>query len=204
MNRNPNWILIDIGAHIGHYSLFAAKLNRKAVAIEPFIDNVRRLHKAATLNNIQHNILVIQNALFNERKLMLLESQHSNLGSQMLSEEKSRHLKRNEHDRYQVDTILLDDIVPYLPANANEAILKIDIEGFEPFVFQNASKLFDRLDIKIIYMEFGPSRSNELIETETRDMLSFLVRRGFKPYAFGIPLQIEKFKSWPFDMQWFK
>ena len=36
-----------------------------------------------------------------------------------------------------------------------QAILKIDIEGFEPFAFQHAAKLFDAIDIQIIFMEWG-------------------------------------------------
>ena len=36
-----------------------------------------------------------------------------------------------------------------------KAVLKIDIEGFEPFAFAHASLLFNTLDIRIIFMEWG-------------------------------------------------
>ena len=34
-----------------------------------------------------------------------------------------------------------------------KAILKIDIEGFEPYALSQAEKLFDQLDFQIIFME---------------------------------------------------
>ena len=37
--------LIDVGANIGVFSLYAAKLGRKVVAVEPFKNNYLRLQK---------------------------------------------------------------------------------------------------------------------------------------------------------------
>ena len=45
LSRDPDLHLIDAGANIGVYSLYAAKLGRKVVAVEPFMDNVLRLQK---------------------------------------------------------------------------------------------------------------------------------------------------------------
>ena len=41
--------VIDVGANIGVYSLFAAKLGRNVIAVEPLHENLNRLHKAAQL-----------------------------------------------------------------------------------------------------------------------------------------------------------
>ena len=58
-----------------------------------------------------------------------------------------------------VETIWFDDILDFLPKNNEnknfeKAILKIDIEGFEPFAFMHAEKLFDSIEIPIIFMEW--------------------------------------------------
>ena len=58
-----------------------------------------------------------------------------------------------------VETILLDDIIRYLPKNMNrtysKAIMKIDIEGYEPYAFKTAKNLFSLIEIEIIFMEWG-------------------------------------------------
>lgn len=49
VSNHSDWLVIDIGAQIGQYTLYAAKMGRKVIAIEPFHDNIQRIHKAATL-----------------------------------------------------------------------------------------------------------------------------------------------------------
>lgn len=65
--------VIDIGANIGVYTLFAAKLGRHVIAVEPLHENLNRLHKAAqiegtlkrtTLNHLNRISIVI---LFHKR-----------------------------------------------------------------------------------------------------------------------------------------
>ena len=63
---------------------------------------------------------------------------------------------KDEKNKYLVETILFDDIIPYLPyknkytlEKYKKAIIKIDIEGFEAFAFESASLLFETLDVRI-------------------------------------------------------
>ena len=54
----------------------------------------------------------------------------------------------------------MDDLVDYLPKKVNnesyaKAILKIDIEGFDPLAFEYARHLFESIDIEVIFMEWG-------------------------------------------------
>ena len=44
-----------MGAQIGQYSLFAAAMNRKVVTVEPFHDNILRIHKAAYNKSLDKN-----------------------------------------------------------------------------------------------------------------------------------------------------
>ena len=109
-----------------------------------------------------------------------------------------------------VDHILFDDIVPYLPRKNDgteftKALLKIDIEGFEPYAFQHASKLFDKLDISVIYMEWG----NIPIQTDATDiilqMIQFLTQRKFRPINnMNVSLDLNNWRNWPFNVMWLK
>ena len=54
--QNPDLGLIDIGANIGQYSLLAATMGRRVVAVEPHPPNLRRLHKAIKINNVEQQV----------------------------------------------------------------------------------------------------------------------------------------------------
>ena len=211
LEKNPDWLVIDIGSQIGQYSLFAAKFNRKALAVEPFIDNVYRIHKAAKTASLYKNIVLLQNALSNKRNEVKLLSKHNiNVAAQTLLQYKDKVYERDPKNKYLVETILFDDIVPYLPRKDDgteftKALLKIDIEGFEPYAFQHASKLFDKLDISVIYMEWG----NIPIQTDATDiilqMIEFLTQRKFKPFINeSHPLDLNNWRNWPFNVMWLK
>jgi FkbM family methyltransferase len=187
-------------------------MGRKVVTVEPFHDNILRIHKAAYLEKTYKNILLIKNAISNKRnEIKLLGSSHNNIGGQSLLDHKDKIYKKDENNKYLVETILFDDIVPYLPYKNDtikerfkKAILKIDIEGFEPFAFENASLLFDALDIRIIYMEWGnlPKQTNEYDKIQA--MIEFLYLRNYQAFVDNKLLDKNYWTSWPWDIIWKK
>ena len=67
----------------GQYSLFAAKMNRDVVSVEPFYDNILRFHKASTIAKTQGKIKLIQNAISNKRnEIKALSVISQNIGAQ--------------------------------------------------------------------------------------------------------------------------
>ena len=86
------------------------------IAIEPFIENIYRIHKAAKNENLENQITLIHNALSNNRnEVKLLKQERDNIGGQSLLENSNLTFLKNEKNKYLVETILLDDIVDYLP-----------------------------------------------------------------------------------------
>jgi len=201
-----------VGAQIGQYSLFAAAMGRKVVTVEPFYDNILRIHKAAFLEKTFKNIILIKNAISNKRnETKLLTSNQINIGGQSLLDNKDKIYKMDKNNKYLVETILFDDIVPYLPYKNDstkerfkKAILKIDIEGFEPFAFEHASLLFDTLDIRIIFMEWGnlPKQTNE--HDKIRAMMEFLYSRDYQAFVDNKLLNKNNWMNWPWDIVWKK
>ena len=187
-------------------------MGRKVVTVEPFHDNILRIHKAAYLEKTYKNIILIKNAISNKRnEIKLLKAESSNIGGQSLLDHKDKIYKKDENNKYLVETILFDDIVPYLPYKNDtikerfkKAILKIDIEGFEPFAFENASLLFDTLDIRIIYMEWGnlPKQTNEYDKIQA--MIEFLYLRNYQAFVDNKLLDKNYWTSWPWDIIWKK
>ena len=191
--ENPDWLFIDAGANIGQYTLFAAKLGTNVVAIEPFHPNIQRIHKAAYREKTFKKIILIKNALSNKRnEIKQLHRDHINIGAQGLLMNKATFTKLDKNNDYQVETILFDDIVPYLPKKYKKAILKIDIEGFEIYAFQNAQLLFDTLDIRIVFMEWA-HLSKQLNEMgKIIYLINFFYTRKYEPFDFTMKAILQK------------
>ncbi len=70
--------------------------------------------------------------------------------------------------------------------------------------FQHASKFFDAIDIKIIFMEWGnlPGQNDEA--DRIVDMIDFLEERNYAAWGNGIELTKNDWKRWPWDIVWKK
>lgn len=214
LQKCKDCLVFDLGANIGQYSLFAASLGKKVVSVEPFYDNILRIHKASKLANTSNRITLIKNALSDfQGRYMLLTKDKENIGGQTLLNYKElefseKDLKNREIGHHLVRTTLLDDFIDILPfddnnTNFKKAIMKIDIEGFEPYAFKKAKKLFDRLKFMVIYMEFVVLRRKIELHSEVQHMINFLYDYGLKPYDKNNLLDRNMWKTdWPDDIVW--
>lgn len=195
--------MIDIGANIGQYSLFSAKLGHKVLAVEPFYDNIVRLKHSIAFNKFENNVILIGNALSNKRnELKVLTSFKSNVGAQSIIHEDQALLKEKTN-KYVVETILFDDLIDFLP-KGKKVIMKIDIEGYETFAFENATKIFDHVDIKCIYMEWGNLKLNHKNHHRLRRLVQFFFERNYNPYFKNEMLPNFDWLNWPWDIVWRK
>jgi FkbM family methyltransferase len=143
--------VLDVGANIGLYTLYAAKLGRLCVCVEPFEDNLIRLHASAILENTTDRIIVVKNGVSNKRGEFksLVEREDKNIGGHGVIDQVSKNSK------YNLVTIHLDDLCDALPEHGfSNAIMKIDIEGYEFKAFKHASKLLSRVNVPVIFMEW--------------------------------------------------
>jgi FkbM family methyltransferase len=211
----PNTHVIDIGANLGLYTLLATQYDRHVIAVEPLYDSLIRLHKSIQLNDVQHHVTVIANAIGIKHERLALNIVDKNLGASYLSYlDELAPPKKNIENLVEgipprvlaeIDTITLDDLVSIYPIFFKRAILKIDIEGFEALAFGNASILFNRTEIPAIYMEFG-----KLVEIKyyrgmlrkIEEMLTFLKKRNYEPYEVNDinHLLYDNWESWPWDI----
>ena len=222
LERHPGCLVIDVGAQIGQYTLFAAKLGSDVISVEPFYENLIRLHKAVKLDRLESRIILIANAISNERnQVKLLQRVESNIGGQSLLENNHKFfVNRTESEMrenaYLVETILFDDLLEYLPKNASphrrKAIMKIDIEGFEPYAFQHAKNLFKTLDFQVIFMEMGVmSRDADHygLKRLILQMINFLYAHELVPCVYDEAgdkkeLKRDEWLKWPWDIFWEK
>ena len=207
LESNKNFNVIDIGANLGQYSLYAAKLNKKVIAIEPFYDNIIRLHKSSQIENISNNIILITNGVSDKRgEIRRLSKDNTNIGGQGIVDYNNLETKSREialQDKYNLVTILLNDLVTIIPADFNEAIIKIDIENHELQAFKKIDKLLNRVKVYVIFMEWSDKSQTNV--NDVLEFLSFMNSKNYKPKDLLINiLNSEEWRQWPRDIIWFR
>ena len=124
----PCEVFIDIGAHVGYYTVRMAKKCREVIAFEPNPRNRETLLKNIELNNI-HNVTVYSYAVGESRykaKLWLASAVSTLLEGYVAGES------------IEVDVVPLDEVVNYAD------VIKIDVEGYEWNVIQGMKNLLTK------------------------------------------------------------
>lgn len=229
LTKDKDTLAIDIGSHIGIFTLFAAKVGRDVLSIEPFFENIIRIHKAAKIEKLTHRITLIANAISNySNRTKKLTRENDNIGGQSLFIFKNENLFSSKDRKYLVKTITFDDLIDFLPLRSNgrvyqKAVLKIDIEGFEIYAFEKAEIFFDSIDVRAVFMEWGqmPKLINHFQKVDK--MVTFFTKRNYVPYKINKPLTqlkiinffvdffrpenelpIEYWENWSWDVVWIK
>jgi FkbM family methyltransferase len=77
---HPNWVVLDVGAHIGHFALLLAKLvgpGGKVIAFEPCPENFRTLEENVRMNDCR-NVALKNRAVAATTGVMNLRSNDTN------------------------------------------------------------------------------------------------------------------------------
>jgi FkbM family methyltransferase len=166
----PGYVCIDIGANLGYFSLLMSELchggeSGIAVAAEPNPPICRLLELSQNVHT--RRFTVIPKAISNYTGEATLTIPGMSFGGATI--------KANEPapDRQQVKvaTITLDDLVAELKLPKVD-VIKIDVEGEEPAVFEGMQRtLANNPGIQII-MEYSPSIYYEKTETFTQYLIN--------------------------------
>jgi len=135
----PGMTVIDIGAHIGYYSLLFAKLvgpSGRVFSFEPLPGNFELLQKNVQLNHLQ-NIHLRNQAVYSrsERITITVPDDQPNPGSGSL-------YQCNGAKQYHVDATSIDDFCK--EGSLCLDVLKMDVEGAEYDVLLGASSTIKR------------------------------------------------------------
>ena len=190
----PGMVFIDIGAHIGLYTLFASKLvnnNGTVLAIEPSERDIKRLRENVILNKSQ-NIRLMQVAISNScsrRELLIAEDEHSGLNTIGAF----AYEGVQNQGKQQVRTETLDKVVQKELLNRVD-VIKIDVEGHELFVLEGAKETLSKF-YPILLVEISDSA---LVHQgcSSSQVLNFLLQLGYRIYLFskqtGLPVPLNK------------
>jgi len=120
--------VIDIGANIGYFSLLAAQIAGKVIAIEPELMNGQDLNDNVVLNGFK-NVDVVNAAVSNKMGTAQLNVSAGESGEHSLVIPKSRKYQKVQ----PVKLITVDSLKA-----ENISLIKIDVEGHEYEVIEGA------------------------------------------------------------------
>src|SRR3990167_9467361 len=168
----PSMVIVDIGAHIGYYSRIFSKLAKKGGAVyafEPDQDNYKLL-KFNTKNS--KNIRIFNEAL-SDKAGSISFYKSNNTGC---------HSIVTQNSVKEVATVPTQTLDNFIQENkvAKIDLIKIDVDGGEPVVFDGCKNIFKQSSL-IIVMEFTPDNFQKL---------------GLSPFSFLNNLQ----KSYGFSL----
>jgi FkbM family methyltransferase len=178
-------VVLDIGANIGYYTLFFAKLVGKegtVFAFEPSPDNFTLLKKNIEINGYS-NVILEQKAVSNKTEKVKLYLSSDNPGA---------HRIYNSHDgrtSVEIDAICLDDYFKEYDRKID--FIKMDIQGSEWAAIQGMIMLLQKNKNIKGMTEFAPIWLKRA-GVEPEQYLKLLLKYGFK--LFNIDNQERKIK----------
>ena len=165
----PGTLVLDIGAHVGIYTLLAA--NRvgsagKVIAVEPNPENLRLLDDNVRYNKFDRIVQVIPNAASNRRETMRLFR-----GTRSM--ESSLHSLDEIESVISVECVRLDEAV----GPERVAVIKLDVEGHEIEALEGMEASIRRSDGLVLFIECNPGALSRAGHCVT-DLLQRLLSHG--------------------------
>ena len=177
-------VVVDVGAHIGYYTLIAARFvgeEGKVFAFEPDPYNYSLLTKNIEVNGFR-NVIPLRKAIFSETRKMKFFLDKSNLGKHSLSETNvdkcaSISIEATSLDGYFKNTDYKIDVI------------KIDVQGSEMKVLEGMTNIIKQNDNLKIITEFWPlglrnsgsSPKNFLNKLEEYGFAFYQIRQNVEP-----------------------
>ena len=153
--KNKGGIAIDIGANIGNHSLFFAKKFKRVVAFEPVPSNCWIVKANAYLNRID-NLVLIEKGLSNKNTQMAVDISNRENTNNGVSE-----IIENSSNQIIVDVAIGDEEIEKLNLNKKIEIIKIDVEGHEPFVIEGLKRTIEKDKPLIFWEAFSRNEANK-------------------------------------------
>lgn len=169
-----NMTVIDIGANIGLYSVIAGEKasQGRVFSYEPENENFSILTENIKKNNL-NNITAFKIALSNTQGTRSLYFTEDNRGTHSFAD------NRNTNWSISVNTDTLDNSLSMIiPPVTNVDIIKMDVEGAEPLVFEGIKNIISKNPHLILFMEFYPKAIIRLGQSPTK-FLETLSSLGF-------------------------
>ncbi|XP_048771299.2 uncharacterized protein LOC125677330 [Ostrea edulis] len=204
LRQDPDLQFLDLGANLGVYSMAAAKLGRKVIAVDALAMNIQRLCATVKQNQFMSNVKLVYNALSDVHEVVSLGADRGNIGGTFVAKDKNPNKVRGSRvggNYGNVQTATLDDLLQLPEFDSKKVIIKMDVEGYENRVFRGGENFFRNVNVKAVLMEWMWLRTGPA----GQEIINFLTRHGFQPTRPSLAQQnlpLNNRRSWPNDVLW--
>lgn len=185
MNIGRGGVFVDVGAHVGYYSLKAANVvgpSGHVLAIEPNPDTLPTLRANIQANG--DNMIAVEPVACSDSEgmLTLFAAPRENTGASSLSKANASHAGIATKS-FQVRSRPLDALVDENQLTRVD-VIKIDVEGAELLVLKGAQRTLDRYH-PVIIMELEAEQLKSM-GTSSAEVIQFLRSHGYTlRHSFG-------------------
>lgn len=158
----PGWTMLDIGAHVGYFSVLAARRGNKVIAVEANPAAVELLRRNAERNGVAEHIQIIGAAISDSYEYEHIETTEGFDGAP--------GTMRLSTSGQPVAVLRAKDLFAARPQ-----FIKIDIEGMDARVLADMPEVLDAAEI-VVFEASGECRK---YGSEPRDIVNLLKSRGF-------------------------
>lgn len=163
-------VVLDVGAHIGYFSIIAGRNAQKVYAIEPDLRNFTILNKNIEINNIK-NIEAINVAVGEKNEKIKLYLHDVDTAGNRAFDSGEKLMIPVDCDMITIDSLNIPKV----------DLMKIDIEGFELKALIGMKETLKRSNGIVILTEFYPYLL-DLAGTPAIEYYNFLKECGFRLY----------------------
>ena len=168
---DQNQCLLDVGANIGIYTLFALSKGHEVIAIEPEAHNFCLLNRNIMINNFSSRAIIYPLALNDKLKISNLNLASFEYGSALHSFDRKINqygVQFNPFTQQGVVGLTMDELITALRKEVNH--VKIDVDGNEFLVLKGGGKTFRSPSLQSVLIELDYTHSEyncsvELIES---------------------------------------
>lgn len=158
---NPEDLFLDVGANVGGYTLWAARLGARVIAFEPAANARAELQANLNMNpSARVEVLAIALANASGTAPFIIDGATSRLSSSGATVVQTKTLDEVLGDRYA-------------------AGVKIDVEGAERLVLEGASRALREHRIGLIQMEWNAC-SEDLLRETRQPVIDLLTEYGYE------------------------
>ena len=161
-------VFVDVGAHIGFYTVWACRRARRVISVEPNPAALAYLKANIALNECS-NVIVVPKALSDKRGYTKLKIPKTTEEGSIPSALSSIVWDYKEAFEVEVETDTLDSVLEEVGVDSVD-VLKIDVEGAEGLVVRGAEKTLKKAKAVLI----------EICCPENMWVVGYLKNSGYK------------------------
>jgi len=172
-------VLWDVGANVGLYSIYAAKMNVRVFAFEPSVFNLELLARNIFLNCLQERVTIVPVALSDTLGPSLFKMSSTAWGGALstFGQDFDQHGgKLNSVFEYQTMGMTVDEAVQLLNIPAPRFI-KIDVDGIEHFILRGGAETLKGVESVMVEIDDGFAEQAEETARHLRNAGLTLLRK---------------------------